>query len=375
MSKTVPLLTHAADLKGLATELAGQPAIALDTEATGYHRYHERICLVQISTHDRTWLVDTLAFDQMEPIGRLMADPAMQVVIHDADYDLRLFKRNYGFRAAHVFDTFVAAELLNEDQLSLAGLLEKYAGEKLDKKFQKADWSRRPLPQAMLDYAAKDTSHLLALRDVLREKLVRMDRMAWAEEEFARLVHIPFENGNDDEPGFLKIKGAKALRPHQLAVLRELHAWREEVASRIDRAPFMVLGNDVMIGLARDPALDLRALAGRKGVGEAVLQRNGKRILEAIERGMACPKEQWPRVKRGLRHARDPEFDLRMDRLRAARERLMAEFALKPGIVCANHLLMEIARQKPGSPEELRRIEGMRDYQVTHFGRALLAAV
>lgn len=371
----VPLLTRSKEVAELAATIAGEASIAIDTEATGYHRYHERICLVQVSTRERTWLIDTLQGADLKPFGALMSGEKNEFTIHDADYDLRMFKKNYGIRANRVFDTFIAAELLNEEQLSLAGLLEKYAGEKLDKKFQKADWSKRPLPQPMLDYAAKDTEHLLLLREVLSKKLETMGRMAWAKEEFARLVNIPFEANDDEEPAFLKIKGAKALRPAQLAVLRELHNWRDGVAARIDRAPFMVLGNDVMIGLAKDPPADKKALAGRKGVGETVLQRNGDRILAAIEAGTSCPKERWPRVPKPLRYDRDPTFDERMDRLKAVREELMKRHQLRPGIVCSNQLLMHVARNKPTTPAELRAIAGMRDYQVEAFGADLLKAL
>ena len=375
MSAAVPLLTRPEDLAELAARLATEPSIALDTEATGFHRYHERICLVQLSTRDRTWLVDALALDGLAPLGAIMTDARIELVIHDADYDLRLFKKNYGFKAARVFDTFIAAELLNEEQLSLAGLLEKYAGEKLDKKFQKADWGQGPVPPAMLDYAAKDTSHLLHLRDVLAGKLVEKGRMNWAQEEFDRLVHIPFEAVDDEEPGFLKLKGARALRPQQLAVLRELHAWREQLAERLDRAPFMMLGNDVMLDLAKDPPADRSALAGRKGIGDRGMERNGEAILRAIERGRAVPKDQWPRVPKSLRYDRDPEFDDRVKRLRVARERLMIEHELRPGIVGANHLLAAIARRMPTSLEELRTVDGIRNYQVDVFGQDLLNAL
>lgn len=375
MSAAAPLLTRPEELAELAATLAQEPSIALDTEATGFHRYHERICLVQLSTRERTWLVDALALDGLAPLGAIMTDARVELVIHDADYDLRLFKKNYGFKASRVFDTFIAAELLNEEQLSLAGLLEKYAGEKLDKKFQKADWSQRPLPPAMLAYAAKDTAHLLKLRDTLAKKLVEKGRMAWAEEEFRLLVHIPFEPQEDNEPGFLKVKGAKALRPHQLAVLRELHGWREQLAERLDRAPFMILGNDVIVDLSKDPPGDLKALAARKGVGPRVIERNSEAILRAIERGRTLPKEQWPRVPKSLRYDRDPEFEERVLRLRTARERLMVEHDLRPGIVCANHLLAAIARRMPTSLQELRTIEGMRNYQVDVFGQDLLNAL
>ncbi|MFN9324679.1 MAG: hypothetical protein ACK6A5_04740, partial [Flavobacteriales bacterium] len=151
--------------------LDGTPLLALDTEASSFHRYQERVCLVQLSDRERTLLVDPLAITDLAPLGTMLADPAMQVVIHDADYDLRILAKYHRIRVENVFDTLVAAELLNEPEIGLAALLLKYQGVKVDKKFQKADWSERPLPAPMLDYAAGDTANLIALRDILEEKL------------------------------------------------------------------------------------------------------------------------------------------------------------------------------------------------------------
>src|SRR5688572_27785324 len=118
--------------------LAGDPVLALDTEASSFHRYKERVCLVQLSTRDRTYLIDPLAIKDLAPLGTLLADPKMEVVIHDADYDLRILARHHRIRVENVFDTLVAAELLNEPEIGLAALLKKYMNVDVDKKFQKA---------------------------------------------------------------------------------------------------------------------------------------------------------------------------------------------------------------------------------------------
>ena len=371
----VPLIEDEGELKDLIADLRKEPAIALDTEASSFHRFKERICLIQLSTRKRTWLVDPIAVKDLSPIGALMTDAKVETVIHDADYDLRLFKRQCGFRAVRVWDTMVAAELVNEPNLGLAALLLKYVGAQLDKKFQKADWSMRPLKPAMLDYAAKDTEHLLQLRDHMAEQLKAKGREAWAEEEFKLLVDIPFNTEENDEPGFLRIKGAKLLKPAQLAILRELHAWREQLAERLDRAPFMVMGNEAMLGMSTQPPATKRELAERKGIGETTVQRNGDAIMKAIESGRAMPKEQWPRVPKALRYDRDPDFEDRVKRLRGAREVLMKQHDLPPGIVCSNQLLADMARKLPRTTDELKGIDGMRNYQIATFGEALLAAL
>lgn len=369
------LIHSDADLAALMKRLRNEPVLALDTEASSFHRYHERLCLLQLSSRDTTWLIDPLTITDMTPLGAALADPAIEWVIHDADYDLRMLKKMWGFRATRVFDTMVSAEVLNEPELGLAASLKKHFGLQLDKKFQKADWSKRPLPPEMLAYAAMDTAHLIALRDVLKAELERKGRWSWAEEEFELLVDVPFEAVENGEPGFLRMKGAKALKPRQLAVLRELFAWRDALAAKIDRAPFMVLGNDVMIELSKDPPADVKALAARKGVGEAMLTRHGATIIQRIERALDLPKEEWPRLPRAKRWERDDDFEDRLKRLKQERDRLMRDRDLRPGIICSNHLLSDIARLLPGDREALGAIEGMRRYQVREFGDQLLKAL
>ncbi|HET8624632.1 MAG TPA: ribonuclease D, partial [Gemmatimonadales bacterium] len=227
----VELIESSGAFDALFAELGAERLLAVDTEAASFHRYRDRVYLLQVSSRRRTAVVDPLAVPDLAALGRVLADPSVETVFHDADYDLRLLEQQYGFRATRLFDTRVAAQLLNEPSIGLAALLEKYFGVQLDKRFQRADWSARPLSRAMIAYAASDTRHLPGLRDVLREQLERRGRLAWAEEEFAQLAQVRWR-GDDSEPGFLRIKGAKALRGRSLAVLREVFEWREEQAAR-----------------------------------------------------------------------------------------------------------------------------------------------
>jgi ribonuclease D len=356
-------------------EIANESVLALDTEASSFHRYRESVCLVQLSTRDKTYLIDPLSVRELGPLGALLADPQMEVVIHDADYDLRILARHHGIRVENVFDTLVAAELLNEPEIGLAALLRKYQGIEVDKKFQKADWSKRPLPAAMLDYAAGDTSHLIAVRDILEKKLREKGRWEWAQEEFALLTDAPFNAPVNDEPGFLRLKGAKMLKPQQLAVLREVHAWREKTAERMDRAPFMVIGNDVLLDLATSPPANIGELGQRKGVHERTMQRHGREIMAAVRRGMELPKEQWPRIPKAKRWDRDDQYEERLKRLKKMRDQLTAAHDLRMGIVASNQLLADVARTLPGDLDALAALPGIRRYQAANFGEALLSVL
>lgn len=369
---TYELITTPHALNACVARLAQEPVIALDTEASSFHRYKESVCLIQVSTRELTFLIDPLALPDLSPLRELLGQKAMQVVIHDADYDLRILARHHGIRVENVFDTLVAAELLNEPEIGLAALLMKYEGIPVDKKFQKADWSKRPLPKDMLDYAAGDTAYLIVLRDMLEARLREKGRWTWAEEEFALLTDAPFNAPVNEEPLYLRLKGAKMLKPHQLAILREVHAWRDAIAEQQDRAAFMILGNDVLLSLAVDPPTTEHDIAARKGVNERLVEKHGRRILAAVKKGQELPKDQWPRLERPKRWDRDDDYEERLKRLKRKRDELTAQFDLRPGIVAANQLLMDIARTLPGDLPALAAMPGVRKYQVEHFGQALL---
>ncbi|MGB3869488.1 MAG: HRDC domain-containing protein [Flavobacteriales bacterium] len=370
--EVVPLITEPSAFQDLMGQLSDEPCIALDTEASSFHRFHERIGLIQLSNRKDTWLLDPLALDNVGELGTILGSEHGETVVHDADFDLRLLKRMYGFRVRHVFDTLIAAELVNEPELGLASLLKKYFGLQLDKRFQKADWCKRPLTQGMLDYAAMDTRYLIGLRDELAAALRAKGRWDWAKEEFQLLTEIPFQAKEDQTPAFLRLKGAKALKPKELAVLKELHAWRTGVASELDRAAFMVLGNDVLLSLAKEPVSDIGELGRMKGVGPSTIEKYGADIIDALKRGVATPKDLWPRLERPKRFPRDPQLEERVKRLKAVRDKLALEHELRPGIIAANQLLMDIARAMPHGQEGLLAIPGLRNYQAREFGPALL---
>jgi ribonuclease D len=359
----------------LIGRLRGAPLVAVDTEAASFHRHRDRVYLVQLSTRTETHLVDPLAVPGLPGLGELLADPAIECVFHDADYDLRLLAHEFGFRAVNLFDTRVAAQFLNEPGIGLAALLEKYLGVRQDKKFQRADWSARPLTPEMLEYAATDTRHLPDLRDVLRERLRQAGRLAWVEEECALLTVVSWPSAEPPEIAALSVKGARALSPRALAIFRELYVWRAKTAGSLDRAAFRILGNEAMFALAERPPADLAALGALRGVGRDMAERRGRDILAAIERGQSLSEADLPRFARSPRHRPDPMFEARLERLKALRATLMTRLQLAPGIISPNWLLEAIARAGPRSVEELARLEGIRRWQVEQIGNEILKAI
>jgi ribonuclease D len=370
----VRLIETEAGLAELADRLRPEPLLAVDTEAASFHRYLDRIYLLQISSRGETAVVDPLATGGLGPIGELLGDPAIEIIFHDADYDLRLLHREYGFTAHNLFDTRIAAQLLNEPGIGLAALLEKYLGIKLDKRFQRADWSARPLSPEMLSYAAADTHYLAQLRDILRDRLSERGRLGWAQEEFALLEDIRPAAAEQAEPGWLRLKGAKALRGRELAILREVWEWREETARRADKATFRILNNEPMLAMAKNPPTDVVALKAIPGVSSDQAERRGRELLAAVKRGLELPEGNLPRFTRTSRRAPDLIYEARLEQLKVARNLLAVKYDLPPGVVCPNGTLEAIARVDPKTPEELAGVPELRRWQVREFGRELLAA-
>jgi ribonuclease D len=371
----VQLIQTVAELEDLTQRLRLAPLLAVDTEAASFHRYEDRIYLLQVSSRSETAVVDPLAVGTLAPLASILSDPAVEIVFHDADYDLRLLDREYGFHPNNIFDTRIAAQLLNEPGVGLAALLEKHLGVRLDKRFQRADWSARPLSREMLEYAAADTRNLPELRDILRQQLAARGRLPWAEEEFGLLTQIRFTPAPATEPGYLRLKGAKALRGRELAVLRELWEWREATARRADRATFRILNNEPMLLMAKNPPADAAALKATRGLGAEQVERRGREILAAVQRGLEVPDRDLPRLERSPRRPADPAFEARLERLKGVRNTLAQRYELPPGVLCPNGTLEAIARANPGAVEEMSGIPELRRWQLAELGDELLTAL
>jgi ribonuclease D len=363
------------ELERLFERLRTEPLLAVDTEAASFHRYKDRVYLLQLSSRQETAVVDPLSVTSLAPLGDVLTNSSIEIVFHDADYDLRLLSQEYGFRGNNLFDTRIAAQLLNEPGVGLAALLEKYLGVQLDKRYQRADWSARPLTPEMLEYAAADTRHLPVLRDLLKERLGERGRLEWAEEEFELLSGVRRGAPEQEEPAYLRLKGAKALGGRALAVLRELVQWREDLARRTDKAAFRILNNEPMLLMAKSPPRDLAALKAVRGIGQEQAERRGREILEAVQRGLEIPEKDLPRIERPPRRVPDAAYEARLERLKAVRNVLATRYDLAPGVLCPNGILEAVARINPATPEQMSQIRELRRWQLREIGSGLLAAL
>ena len=367
-------LDKAPEVDRFLSEISDVKELALDTEGASFHRFLDRIYLLQISTREESAIIDPFPIGSPARLGQLLESKAVEVVFHDADYDLRLLHQDYGWHVTNIFDTRVASQLLGIKSFGLAALLEQFFDVKLDKKHQRADWSMRPLTPDMLAYAAQDTRYLLQLKDHMMSELTRRGRLHWAQEEFARLEGTRWEAEQSME-GFLRLKGARDLSRRELAVLREVANWRDTVAAQLDRATFRVIGNEALFEIARRAPMNTSALSTIKGMPKGMIERAGADIVAAIRHGMEVPEAELPKFPKGQRWNKDRDFDDKMNRLKAVRDAAATRLELDPGVLCSRERLENIARSGAITVEDLAAVPDLRRWQVEEMGEGFVKAL
>lgn len=347
----------------LAQSIRSGP-LAVDTEADSYHHYREKVCLVQVSFGDDTAVVDALAGLDLEPLRPVLESPGVPKILHGADYDLRLLDRDLGLRIVGLFDTMVAARLVGERACGLAALLESRLGVRLDKRHQLADWSRRPLPEALLRYAAEDTRHLVALHRILEDRLVELGRLEWAREEFRRLEGVRGSVAPEDPEAYRDVKGAARLGRRGLAVLRELFAWRRETAQRRDVPPYRVAMDSTLIALAEHPPETVRDLSRAGGAIRALSRdESAEEIVARARRALETRPAEWPERRSRSRGGVPGPAAARVRLLRDRRDRLAARLALEPSILATRATLEAIAMHLDDG-RDWRTAPGVRRWQI-----------
>lgn len=369
-----PILTDSQSVAAFAEELKQFPVIAVDLEADSMHCYQEKVCLLQFSTPERTVLIDPLADEiDLAPLKPVLADAKVRKIFHAADYDIRCLARDFRIEINGLFDTMISCQFLGEEKVGLADVLNKYFGVELDKQYQRADWSERPLKEGMIRYAAADTAHLHKLVEELEEQLQKKGRLEWVLEEFALLEQARFAPG--DGPLFLRCKGAGRLNPRQLAILEELLQWRDNEARRRDRPLYKVIGTKPLLAIAATRPQGMQGLLGIEGISPRLVDRFGGALLKAIRRGQQLTEEELPVFPRGERRAKDPEAEKRMLKLKEWRKGAAADLQLDPGVLINNAALEELSRQHPQSPEDLAASEILKSWQCGVLGGGILATL
>jgi ribonuclease D len=366
-----PILVADQDsLEGLVRALASCAAVAVDTESNSLHAYRERVCLIQFSTPTADFIVDPIALPGLGPLAPFFANPDQQKIFHAAEYDLLCLGRGYGFEFANIFDTMSAARSLGWKQVGLAAILDTHFGVTLNKTHQKADWGRRPLTAAQLDYARLDTHYLPALRDRQFAALAEAGYWAEAQEEFARLARLggASQNVAPDPVAFWRVKGAYDLTPARAAVLQGVFAYREAQAERMDRPPFKIMSEATLLALAKHAPNRLDDLPRLAGMTPAQIHRHGRGVLRAIEDGCRAPVVYPPSNERDPQDVQD-----RYERLHSWRRDRARARGVESDVILPRTMLWYLARRPPRSYGDLAQISDLGPWRRATYGEEILA--
>lgn len=355
-------------LKSLIEDLQNQPRVAVDTEANSLHAYHERVCLIQFSIPAKDYLVDPLSITDLSALDEIFSNPRIEKVFHAVDYDVYGLNRDYGFSINNLFDTMIAARTLGYKSLGLGNLLfEKFEIE-LNKRFQKADWGQRPLPEDLIDYARLDTHYLLALRDTLEQELHEKGRWELAHEDFTRASQVNGHNG-DPRERWQRISGQQDLDRRQQTILHELCLVRERVAEKLDRPLFKVVSDAHLLQLAQKSPQKISELS-EAGLSERQVHRLGKFLLEAIQRGQTAPLVRATEIDRA------PEAVVnRLQKLKTWRKETAQKMEVESDVILSRNAMQTIAEKNPRTLDELASIMREFPWRLAQYGPDILDAL
>ena len=361
-------------LERLAEHVAACPLVAIDTEANSMFAYREQTCIMQVTAGDESAIIDVLAVEHLTPMREALDRDDVEIVFHGGDYDITVLTRDHDFRFDRVFDTMIAATLLGDDKVGLAALVEDHFGHALDKKYQRADWAKRPLTPPQLDYLRRDTMYLPTLRAHYGERLAAADLEEEAAIEFRRLAERQGQPSTFDPESWRRIKGARTLDARGRAILRELFLWREARAERRDVPPFKVLSPHVMVAMAAETKRHPRGPHDLRGVGDGLRRRFGRdfvklvrRGLDAAERGEAPEKDARPKLS-PEEVAEGRALRKREDAFKAWRRKEAARRDVPNAVVLPNPGLQWLIREQPTSLEALAACPDLGPKRVARYG-------
>lgn len=365
------LITSREDLDSWAAELKAARVIAVDVEADSLYHFKEKVCLIQMASGKQTFVLDPLALKNLAALRPVFRDGSITKVLHGSDYDVRSLYRDFKISIHNLFDTQLAARFLGYAETGLEAVLKNELGIVIDKKYQRKDWSKRPLPPEMIAYAASDVCHLIELADRFRKKLKDMGRLTWVLEECRLLSRVrPAEPGNG--PLFVNFKGAGKLERRQLGILENLLQLRMEIAREKDRPLYRIIGNQPLMTLALTGPTNRKQL--EKSAALSVKQRDmyAARVIEAIQAAVDIPDRKLPRYPRTRTPAVPAAVAERMRALRRWRDRRAEQLQIDPALICTKALMGAIALKRPRRKADFADIEGFKSWQQKEFGTELI---
>jgi ribonuclease D len=360
-------IARSAALERLARLLRQESILAVDTESNSLYAYQEQVCLIQFSTREYDYLVDPLALMDLSCLGPVFSSPEIEKVFHAAEYDVICLRRDFGFEFANIFDTMVAARILGREEVGLGAILEREYGLQVDKRFQRANWGRRPIPPDLLAYAQLDTHYLIPLREGMQAELEKRDLWPLACEDFQRLTLANGKGGENRGPDCWRITGARDLTPKQSAVLQELCRYRHKMARNANRPLFKVIGDHSLLAIAQHCPRTLDELARLQGMTPGQVARYGEELLASVRRGLQAAPIYPPHNNRP-----DEKYLNRLDALKEWRKRTALHMGVPSDVVLPKDLMLELADANPTDRKELSAVMYSAPWRLEKFGEKIL---
>jgi len=357
-------------LLDMISEIRDQAFIGVDTESNSLFEYQEKICLIQFSTIDQDYLVDTIKLKDLSPLNEIFSTDDIEKIFHAAEYDLMCLKRDFHFEFNNIFDTMIASRILGFKSIGLQSLLKDYFDVNVEKKYQRANWGKRPLPNDMLRYAQSDTHYLINLRKILLEKLKQEDKWELATEDFKRITCVDAFVNNKNNDHYWKIIKGNSLSPQQENVLIEIYFLRENLARQLNRPPFKVFGNQTIVDLAKKMPNNEILLNNISGLSPKLIQKYGEQILKAITSGLnQVPSNRKERIRP------NPLFLQKYDALKNWRRLKGIELSVESDIVLPKEHMEQIAHIKNCALSDIQEIMQNIPYRFQQFGKEIFAII
>lgn len=359
-------------LEDIARSLEKEKIVAVDLEADSMFHFKEKVCLVQIATKRINVIIDTLQIKDLSSLKPFFANRDIKKIFHGADYDVRSLYRDFHIKINNLFDTQLACMFLGIKGTGLDAVIQQRFNIKLDKSFQKKDWSKRPLPDEMIEYAAGDAIYLLPLTKILEKELSEKGRLSWVYEECAILSKVRPPAFNSD-PLYLKFKGSGRLNRRCLAVLESLLQTRRKIAKKKDKPLFKIFSNASMMKIAVKQPVNLKGLERIKALSARQTGMYGNTLMKTINMALEMPEKDLPVYPRGKASVVKPEVIERTTAIKAWRDKKATALEIDPALLLNKALMNTIAVQNPLDTNDLKEMKGMKNWQKNEFGKDITA--
>lgn len=369
-----PLIENIQELKEAVKCIETEKKVGFDLEADSMYHFSEKVCLLQVASKKTAFAIDTVKLKDLSLLKPLFLNRNIVKVFHGADYDVRSLFRDFSIEIKNLFDTELASRFLGIKETGLEAVLRDRFNVKLEKKYQKKDWSERPLSPEMLNYALNDVRHLVSLSEILEKELDDAGRLTWVMEECEILCRVrqPEDNG---DPLFLKFKGAGKLKADTLAVLEALLRFRMETAQKKDRPPFKIMGNNSILKLAETKPDSLKKIMNTGALSQRQVEIYGKDLVGIITRAVKIPVNKLPVYPRKKVFAVSEPASRRIEALKIWRDKKAVKLNIDPGLLLKKSLISAIGVQNPDDPAGLLAIKDMKNWQKREFGDEILRAL